>query len=743
MMDSEDIHREEISDTDSGIMLNSGPDSPMSQGKDLNTHTRAMRLRHQALEERLELCMLELRKLCIREAELTGKLSSDFPLLPDEKPPRIRRRIGATFKLDDSLIHQDGEDSELHSLEADLALQLQIFEAARRLSVEEHLSKPQKKSRLQQCKREERKVKDLQEALFQHRIRKECSSPPTNNKNNSAKHQDQDLSDDSSLSDGLALDDDVEPLRPSGSSDPLLQSSPGSLSIQYSSEGSLQHISAQSQSLGSSCSVEQTQAQFSSVGSSCSMEQTQAQFSSVGSSCSVEQTQAQFSSVGSSCSVEQTQFSSVGSSCSVEYPERSPIQNSPWKESSLDQPYLKPKKPLSACSSRSSSPVGIPVFPADSRVLPSHFPSIKNLAVRHGQTHSCSAPSTPELHVRRQYSQSFRVSRSKPGSDPNESRGQAKLPRRKPEFMVRSPQYSPLSVYQSSSEDSSSEHSAPSYTGSPCRGRDRDQDREGPAPTEIPKLCPPPYGFHYGAQSPNGHVINGPNRPGGFYNNSQHQSSPSLRRRGPEEHPCSPLPPQGRDSPGENGLCTALPGAPQPRQRQEGQGPPPAFTRRVLKPPPPYTRLVRTPSLREYPNHPARVLPREMVSEELRSWHQRNHFQNQSQNQFQMSRPCSLERQGSFRIKSPASAHLPPYMQVRSHPNSQHRSAPQSEPVSPGDALKHAADEGLDGLGGSGRERDVSPLFQGPHQTVILQRAEDGTPVQWFVEEDSEIVSQV
>ncbi|CDQ82185.1 unnamed protein product [Oncorhynchus mykiss] len=114
-------------------------------------------------------------------------------------------------------------------------------------------------------------------------------------------------------------------------------------------------------------------------------------------------------SLSSSCSVEQTQTSSMGSSCSVEFPERSPIQNSPWRESNLDQPYLKPN---TVCSSRPRSPVGTPVgtpvFPADSRVLPSHFPSIKNLALRHGQINSSSAPSTPELHVRRQYSLSFR-----------------------------------------------------------------------------------------------------------------------------------------------------------------------------------------------------------------------------------------------------------------------------------------------------------------------------------------------
>lgn len=58
-----------------------------------------------------------------------------------------------------------------------MALQLQIYEAARKLSLEGNLSKPQKKSRLQQCKREEKKVKDLQEAVIQHRIKSECNSP--------------------------------------------------------------------------------------------------------------------------------------------------------------------------------------------------------------------------------------------------------------------------------------------------------------------------------------------------------------------------------------------------------------------------------------------------------------------------------------------------------------------------------------------------------------------------------------
>lgn len=62
-------------------------------------------------------------------------------------------------------------------LETDLAVQRQIYEAARKLSLEGNLTKPQKKNRLQQCRREEKKVKDLQEAVLQHRIKSQCNSP--------------------------------------------------------------------------------------------------------------------------------------------------------------------------------------------------------------------------------------------------------------------------------------------------------------------------------------------------------------------------------------------------------------------------------------------------------------------------------------------------------------------------------------------------------------------------------------
>lgn len=218
-----------------------GPDSPTSPVKDLSPHTRALKLKHQSLEDRLELCLLELRKLCIREAvSWSSRNCSD-----DEYYDNLIRLFESTFgffvtkccvfpsrswqancpqsilwrqrrSLHESegglelhlswmkvwckrisrygclhfTVHEEvsyphtkykvvflSQDSELQALETDLALQQQIYVAARKLSLEDNLSKPQKKSRLLQCKREERKVKDLQEAVFQHRIKSECNSP--------------------------------------------------------------------------------------------------------------------------------------------------------------------------------------------------------------------------------------------------------------------------------------------------------------------------------------------------------------------------------------------------------------------------------------------------------------------------------------------------------------------------------------------------------------------------------------
>lgn len=181
--------------------------------------------------------------------------------------------------------------------------------------------------------------------------------------------------------------------------------------------------------------------------------------------------------------------------------------------------------------------------------------------------------------------------------------------------MVRSPEYSPLHPSLSSSEDSSSEHSSSSYITSP--GRE--------IPTEIPKLCPPPYGLHFGALK---------------------KGLPSFTRTMAITED-GPLSPQGPDA--ETPCLSPPPVAnPPPQWRERALSP-----NRILKPPPPYTRLVRTPSLKEYPNHAIRLLPREIVSEELKSWHQRI--------QLQKVQPSCMDQQDSMTVTA---AHLPSFQQV-------------------------------------------------------------------------------
>lgn len=237
-------------------------------------------------------------------------------------------------------------------------------------------------------------------------------------------------------------------------------------------------------------------------------------------------------------------------------------------------------------------------------------------------------------------------------------------------FMLRSPAYSPLRPPLSSSEDSSSERSSSSYIGSPCRD----------GPTEIPKLSPPPYGFHFGAEK-------------------EELSGLTSSGAGVEEGGLSPPGPAVETPP-------PLANTP-PQWRERALSP-----RRILKPPPPYTRLVRTPSLKEYPNHAIRLLPREIVSEELKSWHQRI--------QLQKTQTGGVDEQSATRTESPAAAHLPSFQQVGGDRDGARR-----------------PDAGL------ANTPSISPLFSQGSGNLVLQRDPDGSPVQWFVAEDAEIVSQV
>ncbi|XP_062401179.1 innate immunity activator b isoform X2 [Sardina pilchardus] len=774
--------KEETSDTDSGIILHSGPDSPCTVMKDVTTHTRAVRLKLQSLEEHLEACVLELKRLCIREAELMGHLSPDYPLLPGEEPPQVRRRIGATFKLDDQSLLE--KPSALSAVEAELGLQQQIVVAARRLVQEGAPSKAVRRSRQQQSRHQEKKLQQLQEQVFQLRLQhgrtsphpamaaqreeranQEPSPPESGPLSGSTPHRQeqrhththshthtppQTLNLRTSLSHHTQLSPSLSHTHnhlPSPTRSPSLNHSHTILSPSLSHS----HVSL-SPSLN-----------HSHVTLSPSLFHTHILPSPIPSPSPSPNPSHRTLSPASSLSL------SVGG---VEEDERPPIENSPWTESSLDQPYEKSKKHRSS-SRRSTSPAVTPTLPPlevcvggdSSRPLP--LPS----HVRPAQSNS--APCTPEMQLRRGLS--LRLPSS--GYDVDQDRGRARFPRRRLTDVGMSPEYPPLQVgvgnplHHSSSEDSASEHSGISHASSSHASADAPAD-----PTRLtspayghpdPYANPPnaryahsptdPYANARYAQPPTDPYANPPNGryaqpPTDPYANAHYAHSPSdpyangryaqpptdpyanppnARYAQPPSDPYA-NPPNGRyahspTDPYANGRYAHSPSDPyanapnsfyrNPQHQSAG-----TFSGRhdywyedapVALAVPGHVRLSRAPSLREYPPcHPAHGLPRQLVSEQLKSWHQRQQLQ-------RPARPRSLDRhrQGAMRIRS---THTHTHAHTHTHTHTHAHAAGRDSPLT------------------------LQPrrMDQPPQAVPRVPRVEQNC-AQWTTEDDAHIISQV
>ncbi|KAM9408866.1 innate immunity activator b isoform 2-T2 [Pholidichthys leucotaenia] len=562
----------EISDTDSGIILHSGSDSPVTHTKSVTTHTRAMKIKHQELQEKLEDCLRELKKLCIREAELTGRLSEDYPLFPGERPPQIHRRIGAAFKLEEESILGVAEDSELSKIDTELALQMKIYEAAHKLCEEEHLNKSVRKSRLQQFKRETKRLKELQETAFRIRLEHGRSSPlPALN----ITQQDPGTSDDSSLSDSVVQDEEV-----------TSQSSQPSSGLPYPAEASTP--------------------QPPPVSTQSCLDSSHLSPAVAPQSLSVNLCQSPHPSLDSELSFSSTPVY-----------DPPPIQHSPWTESSLDQPYEKTKK---SRSSSKKSPAKTEVLPPLEACLP-QSPLTQQLPhLKLSRTQSNSTPSTPEMRVHRQLS--LRVSNP-------EDRGRPRGPRRRlTEFAITLPDGSfPAVNYgnRANSDDSNSENSFSSYNSSPCKE----------LPCELPSqyrsafLLPSPVGS-YGPQAYSPTAA--------FYHNPRHQSNPGFQKAYYNDEMVYPpdidiawsrLPQQA--------VCNS-------NRCTEYWYKDTAVTRpRAHRPLPPDIRIM-PPAQREHPHYRTGDLPRQVVNEQLKSWHRRS--------QLKVPRSRSLDRQGAIRMKN-------------------------------------------------------------------------------------------
>ncbi|XP_044287707.1 innate immunity activator protein [Varanus komodoensis] len=587
--------KDETSDTDSGIIVQSGPDSPMSPMKDL---TQAMRKQQKALEERLEACVQELRRLCLREAELTGMLPTEYPLKLGEKPPKVRRRIGAAFRLDEKAILSRGADP-LSTLERELALQLQFAEAARCLSREENLTKQVRKHRKSAVLKEEKKLKELQQALHEYRL--------------AAKHSSQ-LRASAPALEGFCVSEESSP-----SDAALVEQEPQALGPHPPSQ------------LTASAHLQPQQSSSVQPPHPALLE---------------GQNHGQASIL-----------------------EGSPIQNSPWKETSLDKPYEKPKKSFDTSSMPSGPGVlsqPAPSPPAQGLVEPPlcHFVPTRKLELR--RQSGSSAPPTPEFLGRRGESQLVRVCSSREGL---ESRGRSALPRRRPTYYtVTVPEYcfsAPTSnpvvkpTFHSASEDSNSDVSSISYTTS-----------AGSSSPDISFLKPAPSVPTEETQS---HLCKG------------HEAEYHCQR------------PQTLECP--SGFFYAMEYVPDSHSRPtflsssavhfayREELVPVRFHRPVVS----HSRVMRTPSLKDCPLVGPRVLSKSVVTEELKSWHERTRLRG--------ARPHSLDRQGAFRMRS-----------------------------CPGRELRSACSMGQH--------------VQGP-RIHILKRSPEGTPVQVYVPENGEIITQV
>lgn len=165
------------------------------------------------------------------------------------------------------------------------------------------------------------------------------------------------------------------------------------------------------------------------------------------------------------------------------------------------------------------------------------------------------------------------------------------------------------------SEDSNSEHSFPSYTSSPCIE----------VPCDVPKQYPSAF-QHSGPVGSYGPLA----FPGtGFYQNPRHLSSPNFHKAYYSDDMGYPLdlPPQLPCPSGRYDYWYKEAAVPLQRAQR-----------------PPDIRRPPSPAQWDHSHYRPSGLPRQLVSEQLKSWHRRN--------QLKSPRSHSLDRQGAVRMKN-------------------------------------------------------------------------------------------
>uniref|UniRef100_A0A803TV57 Coiled-coil domain containing 120 n=1 Tax=Anolis carolinensis TaxID=28377 RepID=A0A803TV57_ANOCA len=125
--------------------------------------------KQRALQQVLSLRLKELRRVCLQEAELTGKLPPEYPLEPGERLQPVRRRPGLAYRVPNALKNE--EAPSLEELTRELALQQQVAEAARRLAVAPELTADQRRRRRQVQADAAQRLRELEAQVAECRMR--------------------------------------------------------------------------------------------------------------------------------------------------------------------------------------------------------------------------------------------------------------------------------------------------------------------------------------------------------------------------------------------------------------------------------------------------------------------------------------------------------------------------------------------------------------------------------------------
>nr|XP_002126530.1 uncharacterized protein LOC100175529 isoform X1 [Ciona intestinalis] len=240
--DSSELTRKQIRNLDVMVKKGSKDEAPEMRAAKCQMLV-ALKKHKTDLEDRLYDKVQELKQVCLKEADLTGRLPQEYIhyMDPDEKQPKINKRIGAEFKVkltnkekgfrssvstaissSPSLNSENSDDmNNLAQLETEFELLTQIANAAKKLASDPNTKGRTRTKRLGSYKKTLEKLQVVENKI--NVVRNRCGQKPSVRASTLETDQCDDIlfedggislreeteSERSSLSDALLLDDDT------------------------------------------------------------------------------------------------------------------------------------------------------------------------------------------------------------------------------------------------------------------------------------------------------------------------------------------------------------------------------------------------------------------------------------------------------------------------------------------------------------------------------------------------------